>query len=356
MYITTMPGNIIFIQISGKGCRICLYNPNSNDGGATSTNFILGGHGYFCLGGGNFCTQQVWEYYPPADTWSHKRDFPGIYREGASGFIYGNKAYVGLGFSCSQPLRDLWEYDPIGDIWTGVDSIPAQGRFGANVAVIDSYAYFFGGLINNFNYTNEVWRYNIPANIWQHLSNIPGVARAVSICYPLRTTILYGYGATDWPNTAGDMYLYDTQTDQWQPVICNGFLDSIGDGASFIYDHYGYFLGGSTGKWNFKKDLWKFDTADIYRHTDIEQIAVTKGAFQIYPAVLVPGQALRIRSDYSGSIIFYNSLGQEVYKHFFNEELTVIQATDIPHKDGLLFYQAMLKNGPVATGKIILIR
>lgn len=79
---------------------------------ASATAFSMFGKGYIALGDRSGSQVDVWEYDPVLDEWARFADFEGPSRNGAVGFILGEKAYVGTGTSGSVRLDDFWEFDP----------------------------------------------------------------------------------------------------------------------------------------------------------------------------------------------------------------------------------------------------
>jgi hypothetical protein len=110
--------------------------------------FALNGKGYICSGLDSQVNWNswVWEYNPGSDIWTQKANFPGLPRQFPTCFTYNNIGYMHSGY----PTRgtDLWKYDPVQDQWVEMDTLPSQGRFGNTASVIDSFAYFFGVIID----------------------------------------------------------------------------------------------------------------------------------------------------------------------------------------------------------------
>lgn len=323
-------------------------------------NFTINSEGYFCTGLQNYdsCSKQFWKYSPSTDTWTQKSNFPGVKREAASAFTFGGKGYVGLGFACGAELNDLWEYDPLNDFWRQLDSLPSNGRDGSNIVVVDSFAVAIGGIDIGISIgccSSETWLYNLINHSWHKGSDLPSQGRTGAICIPLNHKILYGCGLTSSLSSKGDFYLYNTITDHWQPVTSVGFLDSVGDGISFMYGNYGYFLGGTTSSLNYQKTLWRFDATDIYNYTNIAE-QMTENGFSIYPTALYQGAGLHLQADMPGELDLYNTLGQSLYRSRFGEGNTNIQAAELPPGDQLLIYKATLADGSTRSGKLLRVK
>lgn len=78
-----------------------------------SVGFTLDGKGYYVSG--NY-TQDVWEYDPSDDTWDELASFEGSGREDASGFNFGDRAFITMGKSGSYYFDDIWEFKPLEEV------------------------------------------------------------------------------------------------------------------------------------------------------------------------------------------------------------------------------------------------
>ncbi|WP_190808865.1 IPT/TIG domain-containing protein [Flagellimonas sp. S3867] len=89
-------------------------------GKSRPTGFVIGDKAYLGLGGEGYSVPNAgaldwWEYTPATDTWVQKTNFLGTKRYGAFGATVNGKGYVGFGTVAGPSKKDIWEYTPEND-------------------------------------------------------------------------------------------------------------------------------------------------------------------------------------------------------------------------------------------------
>ena len=157
-----------------------------------ATGFSIGQKGYISLGSesqyGPFWNDLL-EYDPINDTWINKANFPTVAgwdgRDHATGFVIGNKAYVGTGYrrcglSCDIIYKDLWEWNQSTDTWTQKANLTQTGRNGAVGLSIGDKGYIGGGSYSGVGY-NDFWEY---CDTCVSLIGIETIDQSVLTLYP----------------------------------------------------------------------------------------------------------------------------------------------------------------------------
>lgn len=116
---------------------------------------------------------------------------------GASGFLYGDNIYVGIGSA-----KEYWKYNISSDTWNRVSSFPGDSRY-------DSYAF----AINNIGYigsriNTEAWNYDPENDNWIRKENSPFTG---GIYHSSTNTMIYGYCFYNH-----DLYEYNPIFDIWE--------------------------------------------------------------------------------------------------------------------------------------------
>lgn len=151
------------------------------------------------------------------------------------GVSLGGKLYVFGGFDsespyrCCRPTDRTYVFDPDAATWTPLAPLPPMNgtSFGgvnhAGFTTDGQDVYFAGGYTSNprnsahsFG-TREAWRYNVAANTYTRLPDMPGVRGAGALEY-LGGKLYYFGGSNDRRKLdTGDLYILDLEgdTDRW---------------------------------------------------------------------------------------------------------------------------------------------
>lgn len=324
--------------------------------------FVINGKGYLLEGADQFTlTTWIWEYTPATDTWQRKADFPGgITMEQTVCFTYQGLGYMGLG-NGNTDQRGLWRYDPAQDQWTQLSPIPAQGRNGSGVVIKGNFVYLMGGsyLHPSDGTSSEMWRYNIINDTWLQMQDVPGLSQTYGVAWGFGDHIISGFGfhvdsATFVSFMQPGKYIYDINSDSWQTLVIQGFLDSVTKGYDFVLGTSGFHFGGigtNLASYSLSKRLWTFDASAL----GSAGIAETDGMSKLilYPNPFTEGSTLTISSLGEGTITWTNSLGQTLCTSDIHEGDNIISIDHLHTGAGIVFYSAQLRQGTV-NGKLVI--
>jgi N-acetylneuraminic acid mutarotase len=153
-------------------------------------------------------------------SWYQKAPVGGEARHRCTGFVIGNKGYIGGGHVNSGVLityKDYWQYDPATNSWSQIADFGGGDRFHSSSFTIGDFAYVGGGEEHSGSYMKDFWKYIPSVNIWERVADFPGIARRGGVGFALNNFGYYGTGQS----TAGyldDFYKYDPESDSWTPV------------------------------------------------------------------------------------------------------------------------------------------
>lgn len=191
--------------------------------------FGLRNRGYIATGFDGAMRQlnDLWEYDPMDNVWKRKASLPGSGRSYATGFIVGEKFYLGTGESGGGCLKDFWEYDPYIDLWTRLPDIPGSARSGAIGFSANGKGYVAGGVDLSFQPLADVWEYNPLSKTWAQVDPFPGTPRAYGVSFSVDEsgylaggTTVYGDVSELWESFPGKMTIRLTAEDPLgRPVI-----------------------------------------------------------------------------------------------------------------------------------------
>lgn len=121
-------------------------------------------------------------------TWNQLPSLSNIFREEASSFSIGAKAYFGLGFGNMDGRYrvnvtyhdDFWEFNSTTNVWRRLADFPGNKRSGATSFALNGRGYIAfgysttcpaGGGPCDFTYYDDVWEYNPLTNTWTKVAN-----------------------------------------------------------------------------------------------------------------------------------------------------------------------------------------
>jgi N-acetylneuraminic acid mutarotase len=256
----------------------------------------------------------LWEYSPPAKTWTCFSASPSssLYaREGAASWNDRNGNFWLFGGQAQEPsgtypsLDDLWDFSPTSNNWTSVAStgnVPSA-RYGAAYWTDSSGNFWlFGGLdqpdsmTEQGSFLNDLWQFIPTNNTWTRVSggtgvnangvygtqgvpasgNAPGARRwAVSWIDSSGNFWLFGGDGYDSRGTVGflnDLWKFSTTTQEWTWVSGSSIA-----GASGVYGTFGVpstsnmpGARGSSVEWiDANGNLWLFGGQSIEDFNDL---------------------------------------------------------------------------------------
>lgn len=223
---------------------------------------------------------------PHARAFAASADHQGLDRM----YVFGG-AHYGPFFSDFIAFDDLWSYSPDSNTWTQVvaDNAGPAGRAGAAMWIDEGNdsIYIFGGVDAFFGVHNDLWVYDICANLWTNLiadgdtGSPPARHVSMHTIHPKnhRATIYGGESidqATFEFTTLADAWQYNLNTNSWANVTpATNNLDPARNYAAFGLINNALVLqggdvpGGEDGcgspfPQNVTEEIWKFN---LSQHT-----------------------------------------------------------------------------------------
>ena len=358
------------------------YKHHSNGFGFNGKGYVLEG-----VNGGDFASNELWEYTPETDSWIRLPDFPGEPREIAIGTPWNGKFYYGFGIGVQgNYLNDLWVFDPVDGSFTQLPSCPCIGRSHPALIAHNDLIYMGSGSAANGD-LDDWWEFDIQTETWTQKPDIPGGDRHHPFQFGIDGYMYVGGGhvynwlrfdpATDtWENindipegrVAGSQFSYngmgyllggddafhqhvpneqtfmryDNQLDEWEilPALPNG---SRWAPSSFIIENELFFFGGISDLINNDASLWKFDLSSLDNPVATHEITDgVKEDLTVFPNPV--DDLIRFQGVSEDNLIYDVSLLSakgETIKQVENFNLTEqIDVTDLPSG----FYIVVLEN------------
>ena len=179
----------------------------------------ISGRGYVGTGrdqSGNPLTSWF-EYDPVGNSWNPipLTAFPGSARFSSSGFVIGNKGYVGIGFDGGTEFSGLWEYNPASDTWISKTNFPGTPRYSASAFSIGGFGYIGAGYDNTGNYVKDFYRYDPVNDSWIQIADLPTGVRAIASGFSIgnRGFVVGGSDASN--NSLQTLWEYNPAVDFW---------------------------------------------------------------------------------------------------------------------------------------------
>jgi N-acetylneuraminic acid mutarotase len=289
--------------------------------------FAINGKGYIFGGVDN----QLWEYNPTLDAWTQKASLPnedGLFYYDAAGFVIGNKAYIGTGWSLSsgqfKNKKDLWEYNPLTDSWTPKSDFPSSARYAAAAFAIGVYGYMGLGS-DDFNIYQDFYKYDPTSDTWSAIANFGGEGRYFSSSFALGSKAFVGLGLTANVNLKKDLWEYNPINNTWaQKADFPGIerLRAIGIATTTHgYMGMGAIPGPTPPACIDTSDFWQFSPMSLgVQENDLNNI------ISLYPNPFVDKTNLHTNSIMKDATIsIYNSNGQlaREIKHISGQDITI---------------------------------
>jgi len=183
-----------------------------------------------------FSKNVFYRFDPKTKTFTQLSDFgQNLINGGASGFLYEDNIYVGIGSS-----KEYWKYNISTDTWHQVHSFPEEKR-------IDSYAFNVDkiGYIGNIN-NSQAWTYDTENDQWTEKAKSPFITGYFHSC---TNTMSYGYCFY-----SNSLYKYYPVFDYWEK------LAEINDPESFLCFPRIYSVGDKI----YLINIWNTDNTDHY--------------------------------------------------------------------------------------------
>jgi N-acetylneuraminic acid mutarotase len=206
------------------------------------------------------CSKAKLSYLQDGD-WIEAHAIEGYPRGGATSFVIGNTAYVGMGYNeniggaSNYRLSDFWSFSSDTG-WTQLADFPGAARSGASAFSIGNYGYVGTGW-NGINSFNDFYRYDPVQGGWIKKADFPGGARYDAVGFAVKGKGYIGTGFSIY--TLSDFFRYDPDADQWSRTAGTDLNFSKRKGAvAFVYKDKAYIVTGSNNG-TMTRDFWEFD-------------------------------------------------------------------------------------------------
>lgn len=251
--------------------------------------YVIGG---YCSTLGAYL-KDVWKYDATANTWTAKKEFPGVgraYAVAAGSDMFG-KGFYGTGFRNTPgtgwgTFIDFWEYTAATDTWASKPAIPV-GRGKAAAFVITpagaagNCVYVVGGNTEygKTGYLNDCYKYDPVISTWSIAAPLPGVPRENPVAFAINNIAYVGLG-NNLTAYLKDLYAFDANTSLsgvWSSQTALAAGGRYG-GSVFTIGNSAYVVAGLTAG-GYVSETWAYST-DTKKWTERKNadIGVRNGA------------------------------------------------------------------------------
>ncbi|MFO7575999.1 MAG: IPT/TIG domain-containing protein [Bacteroidales bacterium] len=203
--------------------------------------FCYSDQGYVLSNGGLF------KYDDGIPGYSMVSQYPGEAIRYQSGFVIGDKLYIGTGTNAAaQTLDEFWEYNLVSGVWTRKASFP-----GGPIAVGTAFAIFGKGYMGfGSPIQRNLYEYDPGTDTWSYKCQIPDLVtdidkgRYALVSIAIGGRAIVGLGRSSTVSAYGDLYSYDPVENSWEK------LRELGSGIKLSYPvmitdgEFGYIIGG----------------------------------------------------------------------------------------------------------------
>lgn len=222
--------------------------------------------------------------------WVEMSSFNGTSRSGSVSFTIGDKGYVVGGLDDDDYLNETWEYDVTGNFWVEknlienvdkemVPQFPGVERSLAVGFTINGKGYYGTGF-DGTNRLKDFYEYDPATDAWTQIADFPGTARYNAVGFSVGN---YGYVGTGYDGSEQkDFYRYNPSTDSWEEY--NGFSGEKRQQAyTFKIDDVVY-LGGGIRNGAYEEDFYSFDGTSFTQLEDLDDDDDDSDDFEILVA------------------------------------------------------------------------
>lgn len=220
--------------------------------------FAMNGKGYVGFGyDGPELMNDFWEYDPTSNGWTQLADHPTSGRSGSIAFSANGKGYVGGGADDNNIYGEFYEYDRMTDSWALVASMPMGPTLFGNVFTVNDRSFVIGG-DHGGTEDGQLFEFD-PVNYeWIERAALPGPPRQAAVSLAIGSVGYYGGGQTQYTSGFDDLYAYDVTADLWiQANDIPGGIRGWAIGAGVLGK--GYIGSGYDLDETFLSDWWSFD-------------------------------------------------------------------------------------------------
>lgn len=214
--------------------------------------FALGNNIYITTGYNGIFLFDTWVYNTSTHTWSAGVNFPGGPRQGCISTVIGDRAYVGLGYDGAF-RKDFYEFDASSNIWTPRTNFVGEGRIYASAFSIGTKAYV--GLGYNGTYLSDFYVYDRASNTWSSINGL-GYGRSGAVGFALHQKGYIALG-DDGSTLLNDLWEYDVNANLWSRKSNLPALPRE-NSISFAFSDAAYISCGGDNATGYFNDLWKW--------------------------------------------------------------------------------------------------
>lgn len=301
------------------------YIGNNGNGNYGVLTFSMDNAGYIC-GGQQSLNSESYKYTPSTNTWTSVAAPPST-PQNTSGFVINNEGYY-------IEFNQLWKYSPTTDSWSFLGTAPFNVSSWNSTFTLNDHGYV--------KTSSGLWEYKPSTNQWISRAVFPGNATGGSASFVQNGLGFivggYGFGLSD---VNSEVWSFNPGTNEWR--LESEFLGtSRRFSASFNIGNRA-FLGTGTNGTNFN-DFWEFDQI-----ADLEQL--DNISVSTYPNPVMDVVHFDFNELSNGTLILYNSIGQEVIKREFNQSKISIDRQGL--KSGIYYYVIESNDKEVYSNKLI---
>lgn len=190
--------------------------------GANNKLYVIGG----AFGLGLVRLDQTWVFDPQSGTWTRKADIPapGLGTNFGSAARIGNQIYLFGGVSSAGQVTSFaWRYDIAADAWTRLHDLPIA-NFGSAVGAINGKIYLAFGT----GFINQTWQYDPATDTYTRKADAPFVPQTFRLHGAVFAGELHAF-AGGFGGTAHA--IYNAASDSWHngPLMPTGVTDPAVD-------------------------------------------------------------------------------------------------------------------------------
>jgi hypothetical protein len=147
--------------------------------------------------------------------WLDVPTFPGTPRQYATVQTVNEKAYLIGGISSANvPLNEVWEFDMAAQVWTQKNNAGFSVRWATASFEIEGQIYVGTGR-DTLDYFNDFWRYDPGDDTWTEVASFPLAPRFETIGFALHGKGYCGLGRDTSETLQADLWQYDPGLDTW---------------------------------------------------------------------------------------------------------------------------------------------
>lgn len=205
---------------------------------------------------------ELWAYDPASNIWERKADMPAARGEHAM-VSWRGKIFVISGRG--ENATEVWEYDPTTDSWdTSRTSIPTY-RHSAAVVLDDAtgHVYVAGGRDDAYSALTPIEVYDITADAWQTLPDLPGPLGGHGGAYVNGKLHIFGGELLDSAEVLDGHHILDITTGKW--AVGSPLLKARHGIAYITVGNTTYVIGGGS-KAGWRTYFFATDTVQALTH------------------------------------------------------------------------------------------